>query len=522
MTKLIPAVICLFLAIPCQARIITVDDDGPADFNNIQAAIDVSNNSDIILVADGIYTGDGNRRIDFKGKVITLLSENGPDNCIIDCENNGRGFIFKTGEEHDSVLDGFTITHGLRYCPPEGCPFTSYGGGILCGGSPTIRNCLIYDNYASSGGGISINGNPKIINCIIIGNLAGIRGSGIYSAGNPTLINCTFSGNSDVMGSPIYFAYGNPILTNCILWDNAPEEIRVQSGTPIITYSDVQGGYEGEGNIDVDPNFVDLGYRDPNGTPEPWDDFWVNGDYHLKSQTGRWDPNSQSWVLDYVTSPCIDAGNPGCPVEDEPLPNGNRINMGAYGGTVESSKSPENWRSIADMTNDLMVDSKDLRVYVDYWLESGECIPSDFDRSQFVDFNDFALFGLHWSYPSALEPGISYQVEDCNMEGAVNQPSAENSNETRFSVRVEGSYIHFEDFITANCCLDEIELQMTVEEDLITIYEIEHLTTPCFCLCDYPTTAILGPFEPGTYTLEVYDITGILLGSTVITIGPAQ
>jgi len=56
-------------------------------------------------------------------------------------------------------------------------------------------------------------------------------------------------------------------------------------------------------------------------------------------QAGRWDPNSQTWIQDDVTSPCIDAGDPTSPVGDEPEPNGQRINMGAYGGTQEASLS---------------------------------------------------------------------------------------------------------------------------------------------------------------------------------------
>jgi hypothetical protein len=83
-----------------------------------------------------------------------------------------------------------------------------------------------------------------------------------------------------------------------------------------------------------------LPYWDPNRTPnDPEDDFFAEGDYHLKSQAGRWDLNSQDWVLDGVTSPCIDAGDPNSPVGDEPAPNGGRIDMGAYGGTAEASKS---------------------------------------------------------------------------------------------------------------------------------------------------------------------------------------
>jgi hypothetical protein len=77
---------------------------------------------------------------------------------------------------------------------------------------------------------------------------------------------------------------------------------------------------------------IGLLLNDPNAV-------WIDGDYHLKSQAGRWNPNSESWVMDDVTSPCIDAGDPNMPVGDEPEPNGGRINMGAYSGTAEASMS---------------------------------------------------------------------------------------------------------------------------------------------------------------------------------------
>ncbi|MBN1507997.1 MAG: hypothetical protein JW955_14185, partial [Sedimentisphaerales bacterium] len=68
---------------------------------------------------------------------------------------------------------------------------------------------------------------------------------------------------------------------------------------------------------------------------------WIDGDYHMKSLAGRWDPNQQRWVMDDVSSPCIDAGDPNTPVGEEPQPNGGRVNLGAYGGTAEASKSLE-------------------------------------------------------------------------------------------------------------------------------------------------------------------------------------
>jgi hypothetical protein len=114
-----------------------------------------------------------------------------------------------------------------------------------------------------------------------------------------------------------------------------------------VTYSDVQGGWPGEGNINADPLFANPIHLDLSPTAITSGDCLAYGDYHLKSQGGRWtspssvesDPNSQSWVQDDVTSPCIDAGDLNSPIGDEPEPNGGRINMGAYGGTAEASMS---------------------------------------------------------------------------------------------------------------------------------------------------------------------------------------
>jgi len=93
--------ICGFWAmfcIPAIGTTIYVDDNGPADFNNIQAAIYDANDGDTIIVAPGTYTGEGNRGIMIR-KSITLISEQGPNSCIIDCDRNSKGFHFYGGEE---------------------------------------------------------------------------------------------------------------------------------------------------------------------------------------------------------------------------------------------------------------------------------------------------------------------------------------------------------------------------------------------------------------------------------------
>ncbi|UCD29281.1 MAG: hypothetical protein JSV03_02030, partial [Planctomycetota bacterium] len=117
------------------------------------------------------------------------------------------------------------------------------------------------------------------------------------------------------------------------------------------------------GNIDADPVFAD-----PN-----------NGDYHLKSQAGRYDPNppAADWVRDEVTSPCIDASDPNSSIGQEPFPNGGIVKMGVYGGTAEASKSyfgePVCEIIVAgDINGDCKVDFKDFAIMALHWLESVE------------------------------------------------------------------------------------------------------------------------------------------------------
>ena len=172
------------------------------------------------------------------------------------------------------------------------------------------------------------------------------KGSGLSGIGDYTIINCTFADNWTLQGSTIHkYNDSKIILINSILWNGGNEISSNNNSNLTITYCNIQGGWEGEGNIDVDPLFANPGYwadvNDPNIIAEANDPnaVWVDGDYHLKSQAGRYDPNSGDWVIDDVTSPCIDTGDPNTPVGEEPEPNGGIVNMGAYGGTIQASKS---------------------------------------------------------------------------------------------------------------------------------------------------------------------------------------
>ncbi len=312
---------------------------------------------------------------------------------------NSYHVVNSIGTDETAMLDGFTITSGVA----NGTPRNNAGGGLFNDfGNPTLVNCTFIKNWARNGGGMfnesgnltlvecvfkenysdnhgggifNHRGNPLFRNCRFTGNLARYFGGGISYwtsspefkgctfSGNiallgggggmfcqdskPIINNCTFNGNTARLNGIVHEMMNNElILTNCILWGNTLPQIW---GDASITYSNIQSGFTGEGNIDVDPFFVEPGYwshiEDANVVVEPDDPnaVWVEGDYHLMSQAGRWDPNSESWVVDEVTSPCIDAGDPNSEVGDEPGPNGGRINMGAYGGTVEASKSGSVW-----------------------------------------------------------------------------------------------------------------------------------------------------------------------------------
>jgi len=159
--------------------------------------------------------------------------------------------------------------------------------------SPTVTNCAFSGNLAYYGGGMyNDDSSPTVSNCTFSGNSA-FYGGGMYNNdSSPTVINCTLSGNTAYLeGGGMHNDLGcSPTVTNCILWGDTPQEIHnAQSSTPVVSYSDIQGGYAGTGIINADPMFLDP--DGPDNIPGNQDD-----DFHLK-------PNS----------PCIDAGDNSAP-----------------------------------------------------------------------------------------------------------------------------------------------------------------------------------------------------------------
>jgi parallel beta-helix repeat protein/predicted outer membrane repeat protein len=251
----------------------------------------------------------------------------------------------------------------ISYCNISQNTSSRHGGGIyFYRSTPTVNNCIISENIALLGGGL-FNDEciPPITNCIISKNHAG-RGGGIFGLYSGSITNCTVIGNTAVYGGGIYcHTYSSFDVENCILRSNSPDQIGHEEpgcaeGTPV-SYTNIEGGWAGPGNIDSDPCFAD---PDAN-------------DFHLKSEAGRWDPSAKSWIIDTVTSPCIDAGSTASPIAYEPFPNGGRINMGAYGGTEYASKSyfgtsPCQVIMAGDINGDCTVDFTDFAILSGHWL----------------------------------------------------------------------------------------------------------------------------------------------------------
>lgn len=290
----------------------------PDDIPTIGEAIDYAWNLDTIIVQPGSYQ----ELIDFGGKNLVLASqfintgdESYIESTILDGGGLGTVLTFNDGEDYRSVIMGFTIQNGSA---------PSYGGGIFCYdvASPTIVYNIIKDNISAYAGGglLAATYSASVIsNNVIYNNSCGTWGGGMFiSSPNATVINNVIFGNSaDNNGGGIHLGFIQPVVMNNIIWGNSSPGADIQVGhfgdvDPVLTFCDIQGGYEGQGNVDTDPLF-----RDPG-----------DGDFHLMAADCG-DPQN---------SPCIDIG---CPENEDAIMGCDfglgemSCDMGAYGGGNE-------------------------------------------------------------------------------------------------------------------------------------------------------------------------------------------
>jgi hypothetical protein len=183
------------LGTACGAARYVVRPDGLGDFPTIAEAVAACADGDTVDLTDGTFTGDGNRDVDFDGKKIYMRSQSGdPEACTVDCEGTDseyhRGFIFNSGEDRWSILEGVQIVNAYVHPLDD-------GGAVRCsnGASPTINNCIFAFNTAGGGAAISCLGGaaPMINGCTFYRNVNGLAGDvAAMSGAAPDVHNCTF------------------------------------------------------------------------------------------------------------------------------------------------------------------------------------------------------------------------------------------------------------------------------------------------------------------------------------------
>lgn len=292
-----------------------------------------------------------------------------------------------------------------------------HGGGVFIGGqAATLTDCTIVGNYSGqgqgmgkggSGGGLYVFADVSVVNCLIAQNTASGgsyadydgNGGGICVGDliNLSITNCTIADNTAEhtgyvlgRGGGIFSLSSSSVSVNgSILWNNfaynvTTEAAQIDGVVPIINYSCVQGwtgAFGGVGNMGYNPQFADP----------------VNTDYHVKSTYGRWVASSQSWIFDMIHSPCIDGGDPyDMDWKKELWPHGKCVNMGAYGGTPQASKSDWLAGNAADINRDDLVDLTDLVLLAGKWLQNILLCPEDVNFDGKINLEDFAILGQNW------------------------------------------------------------------------------------------------------------------------------
>lgn len=198
-----------------------VEPGGDGAYATIQAAIDAASPGDVVVLADGTFTGNGNVDLDFRGKSITVRSEGRhAESCAIDAGHGGsvphRIFVFQNGETPDASVEGITLRGGTA---SGDVGLEGAGGAVLCKDEshPTFRNCVFRENAASSdGGAVSCrDSSPKFYGCRFEENVAPFGGAVFVErpcllTGSPMevppvlLEGCTFSGNQATQGGGVY------------------------------------------------------------------------------------------------------------------------------------------------------------------------------------------------------------------------------------------------------------------------------------------------------------------------------
>ncbi|RPJ49456.1 MAG: T9SS C-terminal target domain-containing protein, partial [Candidatus Latescibacterota bacterium] len=242
-----------------------VRPDGGGDFPTIQAAVDAAAPGDIVLLAPGVFRGEGNRGIDPHGKPITIRSETGhPAASAIDCEGVDRGFVLASEEGPGFALQAVTIRSGYH---------ATDGGGAYIASSPSIRDCIFVGCISGGdGGALAVEGGtPEVSGCLFNKNSAGRGGAVFFEGASPSFDQCTFYGNESIDGGDAVYggAFSSAAFAHAIVAASAGGGAIAcgEGGAASFTCSDLFGNEGGDwtgcvagqngvaGNISLDPRF---------------------------------------------------------------------------------------------------------------------------------------------------------------------------------------------------------------------------------------------------------------------------
>ena len=213
--------VLLFFTFPALLHAATLNVPSAA-YPTIQSGVDAAHDGDTVLVADGTYTGNGNRDIDFHGKSLTVTSQNGPAKTIIDCggfysgdgSGSHRGFYIHSNETA-ATISGFNVQNGYGFS----------GGGIYNnGGQLAITNCIISSNRAIYGGGVCSNGGSVVLTNSDISLNTGQDAGGGIQADHAIINNCNIVGNKAIYSAVKAFGgglqVGESTVINCVIKGN--------------------------------------------------------------------------------------------------------------------------------------------------------------------------------------------------------------------------------------------------------------------------------------------------------------
>ena len=420
------ALISLFITSTAFADIWIVDDDGKADFDNIQAAVDAASNGDEIIVMPGTYTGTGDQVVDMKGKAIWLHSNDVLLRPIIDGEGARRGILCYSGETAATVIEGFTVQNcSAPWYDWNGDGQTNYweyfGGGMWNrnGSSPTVLDCHFLENAAEYGAGLyngdeyGVQSNPTVSLCLFEDNVAGESncigncgdgvGGGMYNmSSNPTITDCQFIANGAHFGGAILnWGSSNPLLTNCYFESN----IAVNDGGGVYNSSSMPTfmncifsnniADEGAGVFNADPS---------SSVNEPLFQHCIFSGNLASSDGGGMHNFSISPVLinctfkenDAASGGAIYSWNSSMPLISGSLLCGNMPNQisGPWEDNGANTIADECPIDCPDINNDGYVSVTDLLAVIDQWGLIGS--PADVTGDGVVNVSDLLLIISNW------------------------------------------------------------------------------------------------------------------------------